>query len=93
MKWLKQLEHCELISTYRLWWRYKTVISKSFRYLLNLDIASQSLHVIWICPGYGLVPIRQQALNKTHDDKDKSWHLLSPGHNKNKLTTEWETNW
>ena len=49
--------------------------------LLNLDIASHLLHVVWIYPGNGLVPIRQQAFNRTHDDKDKSCHLVSSGHN------------
>ena len=38
---------------------------------VNLDIANHLLHVVWICPGNGLVPIRQQAFNRTHDDKDK----------------------
>ena len=38
---------------------------------VNLDIANYLLHVVWICPGNGLVPIRQQAFNRTHDDKDK----------------------
>ena len=38
---------------------------------VNLDIANHLLHVEWICPGNGLVPIRQQAFNRTHDDKDK----------------------
>ena len=49
--------------------------------LLNLDIASHLLHVVWICPVNGLVPIRQQAFNRTHDDKDKACHLVSSGHN------------
>ena len=30
---------------------------------VNLDIANHLLHVVWICPGNGLVPIRQQAFN------------------------------
>ena len=38
---------------------------------VNLDIANHLLHVVWICPGNGLVPIRQQTFNRTHDDKDK----------------------
>ena len=38
---------------------------------VNLDIANNLLHVVWICPGNGLVPIRQQTFNRTHDDKDK----------------------
>ena len=38
---------------------------------VNLDIANHLLYVVWICPGNGLVPIRQQAFNRTHDDKDK----------------------
>ena len=36
---------------------------------VNLDIANHLLHVVWICPGNGWVPIRQQAFNRTHDDK------------------------
>ena len=35
----------------------------------------------WICPGNGLVPIGQQAFNRTHDDKDRACHLVSSGHN------------
>ena len=38
---------------------------------VNLDIANHLLHVVWICPGNGLVPIRQQTFYRTHDDKDK----------------------
>ena len=38
---------------------------------VNLDIANHLLHVVWICLGNGLVPIRQQTFNRTHDDKDK----------------------
>ena len=30
---------------------------------VNLDIANHLLHVVWICPGNGLVPISQQAFN------------------------------
>ena len=43
---------------------------------VNLDIANHLLHVVWICPGNGLVPIRQQAFNRTHDDKDKMFKKL-----------------
>ena len=38
---------------------------------VNLDIANHLSHVVWICPGDGLVPIGQQTFNRTHDDKDK----------------------
>ena len=38
---------------------------------IDLDIANHLLHVVWICLGNGLVPIRQQAFNRTHNDKDK----------------------
>ena len=68
----------------------KTPISKSFRYLLNLDIASHTLHVVWICPGNGSVPITKQAYNRRNDDKDKACNLVSSGHNENKLKTGWE---
>ena len=32
---LKRLEHCELMNTYRSWWRYKTSIFRSFRFYLK----------------------------------------------------------
>ena len=32
---LKRLEHCELMNTYRSWWRYKTSIFRSFRFYLR----------------------------------------------------------
>ena len=60
---------------------------------VNLDIANYLLHVVWICPGNGLVPIRQQALNRTHNDKEKACHLVSSGHNNNKQKTGWEMHW
>ena len=49
---------------------------QALQILHNLDIASHLWHVVWICPGNGLVPIRQQAFNKTHDDKHKACHLV-----------------
>ena len=54
------------------------------RQWVNLDIANHLLPVVWICPGNGLVPIRQQAFNRTHDDKVKACHLVLSGHNNNK---------
>ena len=32
---LKRLEHCELMNTYRSWWRHKTSIFRSFRFYLR----------------------------------------------------------
>ena len=32
---LKRLEHCELMNTYRSWWRHKTSIFGSFRFYLR----------------------------------------------------------
>ena len=32
---LKRLEHCELINTYRSWWRHKTSIFRSYRFYLR----------------------------------------------------------
>ena len=65
----------------------QNVDGQELQILRNLDIASHLLHVVWICPGNGLVPIRQ-AFNRTHDDKDKACHLVSCGHNNNKQKTE-----
>ena len=35
MKFLKHLEHCELINTYRLWWRHKTSIFRGYSFKLG----------------------------------------------------------
>ena len=32
---LKRLEHCELMNTYRSWWRHKTSFFRSFRFYLR----------------------------------------------------------
>ena len=80
-------------------WKFLQVVMTSqnvelqeLQILLNLDIASHLLHVVWICRGNGLMPIRQQAFNRTHDDTDKACvcHLVSFGHNNNKQKTGWE---
>ena len=34
---LKRLEHCELMNTYRSWWRHKTSIFRSFRFYLRKE--------------------------------------------------------
>ena len=62
------------------------------RQWVNLNIANHLSHVVWICPGNGLVPIRQQTFNRTDDDKVKACHLVSSGH-KNKQKSGWEMHW
>ena len=71
-------------------WCRQATYGVTRRQWVNLDIANHLLHVVWICPSNGLVPIRQQAFNRTHDDKVKAFHLVSPGHNNNKQKTGWE---
>ena len=60
------------------------------RQWVNLDIANHLLLVVWICPGNGLVPTRQQGFNRTHGDKVEACHLVSSHHNNNKQKTGWE---
>ena len=47
----------------------------------------QVTHYMWYefvpVMAWWLVPIGQQAFNRTHGDKDKASHLVSSGHNKN----------
>ena len=87
MAWCRQTTNHYLS---QCWPRSLAPYGVNRRQWVNLDIANHLLHVVWICPSNGLVPIGQQAFNRTQDDKVKACHLVSSGHNNNKQKTGWE---
>ena len=90
MAWCRQTTNHYLS---QCWPRSLAPYGVTRRQWVNLDIANHLLHVVLICPGNGLVPIRQQTFNRTHDDKVKACHLVSSGLNNNKQKTGWEMHW